>query len=230
MTPSRPRGVLHLTHSFRNRDELAMKGIMESWDFKDQVSCCVDKNLARIIDTFLIQAPYGNASAKGKSLKSLHYISHKVEVLFEEMLYRGQINPQLILYKKADEMKETLQAIERWDGFEGSFQFVLCTKVDNRVNSILHLLRNALAHGAFKIVDFDEEYYAFENFYRGKVQGRAVLKTDTLLLWAELLRIDPDELYKQNRDRKNKELMERRITSKRNRKRKKSKAKRNSHD
>ena len=180
---------------------------MENWGFAQAVSSVQDKNLAAILDAFLLATPCGEVSRKGKSLKDLGFTDKYVKALYEEMCYSASIDSNYIKRVKIKQMKNELKDINRYEGFDDELQFIICTKKGNRANSIFHLIRNALAHGAFKIVKLSDEYYAFENYFRKKICGRAVLKTRTLIAWADLLKSKPSDvlaLYEARRERQKK--------------------------
>lgn len=70
-------------------------------------------------------------------------------------------------------------------------EFIVCLKnKDSKVESVLYMIRCALAHRSFHIKKCkNERYYFMENINRGKIKGRLILNEKTLLKWIDIIKI-----------------------------------------
>lgn len=81
--------------------------------------------------------------------------------------------------------------------YESNAEYLLIRKNDNNVSyteGFFYCIRNAFAHGSFKITE-SRDYY-FENWNNGNLNGTARIKEKTLLSWIELFYLDLEEIKK----------------------------------
>ena len=87
-------------------------------------------------------------------------------------------------------VEEKPRSVDRFDGYDCSFEFAIHTVKDgfNKTEALFYFVRNALAHGGFKISEYKgERYLVLENRQGSQLKGRAILREKSLLEWAKPL-------------------------------------------
>lgn len=167
------------------------KNRKRKWSFKSRVKLQSEPDLQNIVQFYVFESPVPGASVKGKTFEDLGWKDHAYATLHAKMRESSG------LFEKGHwvdcpikNVEQELEKLDRLNGYDCSFEFAVhCKRSDlNKTEALFYLIRNALAHGGFRIsTDGPEHYLVLENRADGELKGRAVIKMDALLKWAKLL-------------------------------------------
>ena len=178
---------------------------MAEWWEKGELFPKERGNFLIILEFFLFNCPVKIITQKKDGTKECELVSKraitfedrdwiggKITTLFSEIT-RNIItecvdNNQNVDYIRAH--KEEMSSLD-----DEHFELIVFKK-DWRINktkSIFYSIRNALAHGAFSVVNKKDPVYYFENVSNG-VKAQIRLKESTLLRWIDLFNSSADDI------------------------------------
>lgn len=165
------------------------------WSFSKSVKLSGQSNigLQKIIQFYLWETPVPNTSVKGTPFSSMGIRGSQYKTLQAELRkISGFPAADGHDWKKATQktVESELESINRLDSFDCSFEFAVHTVKHGlgKTEALFYFIRNAFAHGGFRISTFEgERYFVLENRQGDQLKGRAILKESTLLRWATLI-------------------------------------------
>lgn len=160
------------------------------WTFKQKISLGNDKNLQRLVQFYVWETPVRDTSAKGIPFSELGWKGGSFNTLQAEMRKSSGFPNDKWIKASGRKVEEKLRSVDRFDGYDCSFEFAIHTVKDgfNKTEALFYFVRNALAHGGFKISEYKgERYLVLENRQGSQLKGRAILREKSLLEWAKLL-------------------------------------------
>lgn len=164
------------------------------WQFNDPVDLEQDKSLQSLIQFYVLETPVPHTSKRGYTFSQLGITGSAYVKLHAEMRkITGFPNSNGNDWVKttAKEIVNVLSKMRREKRYTHKFEFAVHTAKDGfgKTEALFYLIRNAFAHGSFRItVDKGgERYFAFETRQGEELKGRALFKESTLLLWRDLL-------------------------------------------
>ena len=152
-----------------------------------------DKAFQKIMGFYLIECPVEGASHRGVLFKDLGWRGASRFRMLERLLKAasGMNDEQWSILEKPSEVRSKSENTPLAD------QFIFSDQSKGRVPTFIYSIRNALAHGAFDIMNVsDKRYYYFENEYRGNLRSKMLLPEDTLIEWIKIIRTRPEYLTK----------------------------------
>ena len=166
------------------------------WNFKQKVSLTGEakKNLQKIVQFYVWETPVPETSAKGCSFEEMDIVGHEFNTLLAQLRKVSGFpaaNGQNWIKSTVSNIENDLEIIDRLDAFDCTFEFAVHTVKTglSKTEALFYLIRNAFAHGGFRICTFNgETFYALESKDKGKLKGRALFKESTLLEWIKVLR------------------------------------------
>lgn len=170
------------------------------WSFHSPVK--QSKMNWEILDFYLWGTPVNGVSQKGRSFADIGITGGKFNTLRGLMKAESHTGASLIeknwVATTIKQIPDKLFSIGQLDSIDWSNEFAVHAvgvnpnnrgKSLNKTETLFYLVRNSLAHGGFRIAEYEGDFvYAFENRLRGVIRGRAVLYEGTLLNWARIIK------------------------------------------
>ena len=165
------------------------------WTFKQKVSLTKDVNLQKLVQFYVWETPVSDTSVRGVSFDELGWSKGSFNTLHARMRKSSGFPNDRWISAPAKKIEESLRSLNRWDSFDGSFEFAVHAVKDgfNKTEALFYLIRNSFAHGGFRVSRYKGSvYYAFENRLGGQIKGRAVIRESSLLDWISVVRKGPN--------------------------------------
>lgn len=164
------------------------------WTFKQKVNLSNDSALQRIVQFFVWETPVPGTSAKGNTFAQMGIHGAKYKTLQAELRrVSGFPSADGSDWKKstASKIEDELAEAGMLHSYECDHEFAIHTVKSGlgKTEALFYLIRNAFAHGSFRISKHDgETYFVLESRQGDQLKGRAILKEATLLHWSSLLK------------------------------------------
>lgn len=160
------------------------------WTFKQKISLGNDKNLQRLVQLYAWETSARDTSAKGIPFSELGWKGGSFNTLQAEMRKSSGFPNGKWIKASGRKVEEKLRSVGRFDGYDCSFEFAIHTVKDgfNKTEALFYFVRNALAHGGFKISEYKGEDISFLRTVRARsLKAGQFLREKSLLEWAKLL-------------------------------------------
>lgn len=147
------------------------------WAFKKEVSLPNKKVLAKLVQFYVWETPVPGVSQKGKTLSEYGWKDGRLLRLQAEMRKVSgfpDAKGKRWISTTMKNVEENLRILGRLDNYDCSFEFAVHTvRSDlNKTSALFYFIRNAFAHGGFRINKYNGEiYYALENRQNGELKG-----------------------------------------------------------
>ncbi|MBR3328157.1 MAG: hypothetical protein IKG22_12630 [Atopobiaceae bacterium] len=167
------------------------------WTFARKVRLQGNDNLAKLLQFYLWETPVPDTSQKGKTFKEYGWSKSNYATLHARMRRCSGFpdsKAERWVESTASRVENALAKLGRLDGYDCSFEFAVHTVKDglNKTEALFYLIRNAFAHGGFRVSGYEgKKYYVFENRQGCIVKGRAILEEQTLLDWIVIVKSGP---------------------------------------
>lgn len=162
-----------------------------TWDFRHAKQPPADV-LLKMYKQFVLECPVEGVSARGRSFGDLGWSGPSFRTL-ESRMKKAADSLNGSNWQWIEGSSELLEAelsnAGLLDGYTLKNEFAFYSKASRgKVEGLFYLIRNALAHGSFRFHSTqDGDFFVFETRNKGKLRGRALLRTSTLYKWRKIL-------------------------------------------
>lgn len=149
-----------------------------------------DPNYGTIIDFYLWSCPAPNTAYGSKTFNEYGWKGgHAFKKLKRQITYENKIS---FATPKRENVLESLKKYGQLDKFTNKETIILVNPSTGEIESLFRAIRNAIAHGSFRVSKYQGEYYYFfENRRNNILRARIVLKSQTLCSWIKIVKKGP---------------------------------------
>ena len=142
-------------------------------------------------------------SARGVALERQGWSGKTLNTLLSAMKRKASSGLKYIIVEASNDVQSIVKSEESTSN-QSDLEFEMVIFKENTVmgktKSIFYMIRNALAHGSFSVVETDSGcVYYFQSDKDGDVKGQLRLKEKTLLAWIKLVQTPVSELRRKGK-------------------------------
>ena len=155
-----------------------------------------DTNHRKILNFYLWSCPSPETAYKAKTFKNLGWEkSHQYKYLKKSIIYSNDISFVVTTVK---DLAGVLDGHNQLENHSLCETIVLVNPSNGEMDGVFRSIRNALAHGSFRIQkkSGDDYFYFFENRNpkTKNIKSRIVLKSTTLIDWIKVVEKGPKKV------------------------------------
>lgn len=162
------------------------------WKFTNELNLIKDRKLLKILEFYLFECPVEGKSYRGKTFSQLGWSGHKLKTLKSELLRVSSSNLKKRYHPVIkDQLEEFFIKYQLLDGKKIEDETIVFLKWDEKriMESLFSAIRNAFAHGSFKVVkgpNKTKKYYLMN--HDKYIKAILIINEETLLNWITVIK------------------------------------------